>query len=75
VLAGQSFVVSGVFSIPRDELKRLVELHGGRLAGSVSGKTNFLLAGEKMGPSKLEKAERLGVVILSEPDFMAMIGG
>lgn len=75
VLAGQSFVVSGVFSIPRDELKRLVELHGGRLAGSVSGKTNFLLAGDKMGPSKLEKAERLGVVILSEADFMAMIGG
>ena len=74
VLDGRSFVVSGVFSIPRDELKRLVEQHGGRLLGSVSGKTDFLIAGDKMGPSKREKAERLGVRILTEPAFMEMIG-
>lgn len=73
VLAGKSFVVSGVFSIPRDELKRLVERHGGRLLGGVSGKTDFLIAGEKMGPSKREKAERLGVSVLSEQQFMSML--
>lgn len=73
VLEDRSFVVSGVFSIPRDELKRLVERHGGRLLGGVSGKTDFLIAGEKMGPSKREKAERLGVTILDEQAFMAMI--
>ena len=74
VLADKSFVVSGVFSIPRDELKRLVERHGGRLLGGVSGKTDFLLAGEKMGASKREKAERLGVTILTESEFMEMVG-
>ena len=74
VLADKSFVVSGVFSIPRDQLKRLVEQHGGRLLGGVSGKTDFLLAGEKMGPSKREKAERLGVTILTESEFMEMVG-
>ena len=74
VLEGRSFVVSGVFSIPRDELKRLVERHGGRLLGGVSGKTDFLIAGEKMGPAKREKAERLGVSILTESAFFEMIG-
>ena len=73
VLAGKSFVVSWVFSIPRDDLKRIVERHGGRLLGGVSGKTDYLLAGEKMGPSKREKAERLGVSVLSEEQFMAML--
>ena len=73
VLAGKSFVVSGVFSIPRDDLKRLVERHGGRLLGGVSGKTDYLIAGEKMGPSKREKAERLGVSVLSEEQFMALL--
>ena len=73
VLEDRSFVVSGVFSIPRDELKRLVEQHGGRLLGGVSGKTDYLIAGEKMGPSKREKAERLGVTILTEQAFMAML--
>jgi len=73
VLGDRSFVVSGVFSIPREELKRLVEQHGGRLLGGVSGKTDFLIAGEKMGPSKREKAERLGVTILTEQAFMAML--
>jgi len=73
VLGDRSFVVSGVFSIPREELKRLVEQHGGRLLGGVSGKTDFLIAGEKMGPSKREKAERLGVTILTEQAFMDML--
>jgi DNA ligase (NAD+) len=72
-LEGKSFVVSGVFSIPRDELKQLVERHGGRLLGGVSGKTDYLIAGEKMGPSKREKAERLGVSVLSEQQFFSML--
>ncbi len=73
VLADKSFVVSGVFSVPRDELKRLVEQHGGRLLGGVSGKTDYLLAGDKMGPAKREKAERLNVTVLSEADFRALL--
>jgi DNA ligase (NAD+) len=73
LLEGKSFVVSGVFSIPRDELKQLVERHGGRLLGGVSGKTDYLIAGEKMGPSKREKAERLGVSVLSEQQFFSML--
>lgn len=73
VLAGKSFVVSGVFSVPRDELKRMVEQHGGRLLGGVSGKTDYLLAGDKMGPSKREKAERLKVTVLSEAEFRVLL--
>ena len=73
-LAGKSFVISGVFERhDRDELKALIEQHGGKNTGSVSGKTNFLLAGEGMGLSKREKAEKLGVQIISEADFEAMI--
>ena len=72
-LLGKKCVVSGVFSMPRDEIKRLVEQNGGRLAGSVSGSTDFLIAGDKMGPSKREKAERMGVLILTEIQFMEMI--
>ena len=72
-LLGKKCVVSGVFSIPRDEVKRLVEQQGGKLAGTVSGSTDYLIAGEKMGPSKREKAERLGVRILSEVEFMEII--
>ena len=66
-------MVSGVFSMPRDEVKRLVEQHGGKLSGSVSGNTDYLIAGDKMGPAKREKAERAGVRILSESEFMALI--
>ena len=74
-LAGKSIVVSGVFSRhSRDEYKALIEAHGGKNAGSVSAKTAFILAGENMGPAKLEKAEKLGVQILSEDDFLRMIG-
>ena len=72
-LLGKKCVVSGVFSMPRDEVKRLVEQHGGKLTGSVSGSTDCLIAGEKMGPAKREKAERLGIQILSEADLMSII--
>lgn len=74
-LAGQSVVISGVFRHhSRDEYKAIIEQHGGRNVGSISAKTSFVLAGENMGPSKLEKASKLGVRILSEDDFLTLIG-
>ena len=74
-LAGLTFVISGVFSkLSRDGAKDLIEAHGGKTSGSVSGKTDYLLAGEGMGPAKLQKAESLGVKILSEDGFLDMIG-
>ena len=74
-LQGQSVVVSGVFRHhSRDEYKALIEQHGGRNVGSISAKTSFVLAGEKMGPAKLEKASRLGIRILSEEEFLSLIG-
>jgi DNA ligase (NAD+) len=73
-LNGQTFVISGVFSKhSRDEMKDLIEKNGGKNTGSISGKTNFLLAGDNMGPEKLKKAEKLGVKIISEDDFLEMI--
>ena len=72
-LAGKSIVVSGVFTIPRDDIKKMVEEHGGKNTGSISSKTNYVLAGEKMGPEKLKKAETLGIPIISEEDFYKMI--
>ena len=72
-LAGKTIVVSGNFSISREALKGLVEAHGGKNAGSVSGKTSWLLAGEKAGPEKLKKAEKLGIPLLSETDFYQLI--
>ena len=69
-----SFVVSGVFSkFSRDDLKKTIEQNGGKNIGSISGKTSFVLAGENMGPEKLKKAEKLGIPILSEDDFIKMI--
>ena len=74
-LQGQSVVVSGVFRHhSRDEYKALIEQHGGRNVGSISAKTSFVLAGENMGPAKLEKASRLGIRILSEEKFLSLIG-
>ena len=74
VLEGKSIVVSGVFSHhSRDEYKAMIESHGGKNAGSVSAKTAFILAGENMGPAKLEKAEKLGVQIVNEEQFLTMI--
>ncbi len=70
-LKGQTFVVSGVFeSISRNELKKLIEDNGGKVASSVSSKTTFLVAGDNMGPSKRTKAENLGVPIISEQEFL-----
>lgn len=74
LLAGKSFVVSGVFDkYSRDQIKELVEYHGGKNLGSISSKTNYLLAGEHMGPSKKQKAEKLGIPIISVKDFEEMI--
>lgn len=73
-LEGQSIVISGVFTHhSRDEYKKLIEQHGGRNVGSISAKTSFVLAGENMGPSKLGKAQKLGVRIVSEEEFLGMI--
>lgn len=73
-LSGKTFVISGVFERhSRDELKELIEKNGGKNTGSVSAKTTYLLAGDGMGPSKRTKAEKLGVTIISEGDFEAMI--
>ena len=74
-LAGRSFVVSGKFTRSRDEIKELIELHGGRNLAAVSGSVDYLVAGDKMGPAKLKKAEKLGVRIISEEEFIAMIEG
>ncbi len=74
LLAGQGIVISGVFQHhSRDEYKALIEQHGGRNVGSISAKTSFILAGENMGPSKLEKAQKLGIRIVSEDEFLRMI--
>ena len=76
VLEGKSIVISGVFQHhSRYEYKALIERHGGKNVGSISGKTSFILAGENMGPSKLEKAEKLGVAIVDEDTFLKMIEG
>lgn len=75
MLAGQSVVISGVFRHhSRDEYKALIERHGGRNVGSISAKTSFILAGENMGPAKLEKASKLGISIVSEDELLARIG-
>lgn len=74
-LEGKSFLVSGVFSMSRDELKKLVEVNGGRNVGSISKSLNFLIAGDKMGPEKLKKATELNIPIISEQEFITMIAG
>jgi DNA ligase (NAD+) len=75
-LVGKSFVISGVFEkYSREELKELVEQHGGKMASGVTSKTNYLIAGSGIGPSKLEKAEKLGVPLISEDDLIHMIHG
>ena len=74
-LAGQSVVISGVFQHhSRDEYKALIEQHGGKNVGSISAKTSFILAGDNMGPAKLEKAQKLGIRIMSEDEFLDLIG-
>lgn len=73
-LNGNTFVISGVFEkVSRSELKKIIEINGGKVTGSISAKTNYLVAGENMGPSKLAKAEKLGTNIVSEDEFLAMV--
>lgn len=72
--AGQIFVVSGVFEqFSREDLKQLIEDHGGKIGSSISAKTNYVVAGDKMGPAKLEKANKLKITILSEQEFIDLI--
>ena len=73
-LNGNTFVISGVFEkVSRSDLKKMIEANGGKVTGSISAKTNYLVAGENMGPSKLAKAEKLGTHIISEDEFLAMV--
>ena len=73
-LAGQSIVISGVFEHhSRDEYKEMIERNGGKNVGSISAKTSFILAGANMGPAKLEKAQKLGIRIMSENEFLALL--
>ncbi|PKV75772.1 NAD-dependent DNA ligase LigA [Pontibacter ramchanderi] len=73
-LEGKTFVISGVFeSVSRDELQRIIVSHGGKVVSSISAKLSYLVAGDKMGPSKLEKATKLGITILSEDEFLGMV--
>jgi DNA ligase (NAD+) len=73
-LDGKSIVISGTFAkYSRDELKNMVEQHGGKNVASVSAKTDFILAGENMGPSKFEKAQKLGVKLITEDEFLLML--
>ena len=74
-LAGKSIVISGTFAHhSREEYKELIEVHGGKNVSSISAKTSFILAGENMGPSKQEKAQQLGIPLVSEDEFLKMIG-
>ena len=73
-LDGKTIVISGNFSISREDMKALITAHGGKNSGSISGKTAYLLAGEKPGPEKIKKAESLGVQIISESDFRSIVG-
>ena len=73
-LAGKTFVVSGVFEkFSRDDLKKAIEDNGGKVGSSISSKTHYVVAGDNMGPAKLEKANQLGVAIISEDDFIQLI--
>ena len=73
-LEGKSFVISGVFeSYSRDELKDLIESHGGKILSGISAKLNYLVAGDNMGPSKLDKAKKLNIPLISDEELIAMI--
>ncbi|MDB5129493.1 BRCT domain-containing protein, partial [Mucilaginibacter sp.] len=73
-LSGQSFIISGVFEkYSRDELKDLIEQNGGKILSSISAKLSYLVAGENMGPAKLEKANKLNIPIISDDELLAMI--
>jgi len=72
-LEGQTFLVSGSFSISRDDLKKLIERNGGKNVGSISKSLNYLIAGDKMGPEKLKKATDLGIRMISEDEFLGLL--
>lgn len=72
-LTGKTIVISGNFSISRDEMKELIALHGGKNSGSLSGKTSYLLAGSKPGPEKMKKAEQFGIPVINEEEFRSML--
>ena len=73
-LAGKTLVVSGVFEkFSRDDLKKAIEDNGGKVGSSISSKTDYVVAGDNMGPAKLEKANKLGVAIISEDDFIELV--
>lgn len=73
-LKGKIFVVSGVFeTLSRDELKKLIEDNGGKVSSSISSKTNYVISGDNMGPSKREKAEKLAIPIISEQEFLKFV--
>ena len=75
-LSGKSFVISGIFErYERDDLKDVILRNGGKVLSSISGKLDYLLAGDNMGPAKKEKAEKLGVKIISESDFEKLLKG
>ena len=75
-LEGQTIVISGTFEKhSREEYKKIIEENGGKNTGSISKKTSFILAGEGMGPSKREKAEKLGIPIIDEATFLEKISG
>ena len=73
ILKGKTVVISGNFSISRDDMKALIERHSGKVGSSISGNTTYMVAGEKCGPSKLEKATKLGVEIISEEEFLKIV--
>ena len=74
ILIGKSILVSGVFEkYSRDELKKLIEINGGKVSSSISKNTSFILAGSNMGPSKKQKAEALGIKIIGEEEFIKII--
>ena len=74
LLGGKTFVISGVFAHhSRDEYKEMIERNGGKNTGSISKKTDYVLAGENMGPAKREKAASLGIPVISEEDFLKML--
>ncbi|PTQ94084.1 DNA ligase (NAD+) [Mucilaginibacter yixingensis] len=72
-LAGKTFIISGTFAVSRDELTRIIEQNGGKILSSISAKLNYLVAGDNMGPSKLEKATKLNIPIISDTELMAML--
>lgn len=73
ILKGMTIVISGNFTISRDDMKALIEAHSGKVGSSISGNTTYMVAGEKCGPSKLSKAEKLGVKVIGEDEFMNML--